>query len=1352
MSTITIEQEVIPNFQFANVSNPILRIYLLDDFVNSSGVPLQSGDEESRKVFKSVTLTLVGTDLTIPQFTLESTTDGQDINYARYKAVIYNGNVPLCDYNNYTQFRLSHELSTTDWDKIRAFNFTPNQIPDYSSYTKLQVDNLINNLVLGAVSFSSITGQPTDNANLAAALTAKVSTSRTISTTAPLQGGGDLSQNRGLSITKASAIQDGYLASTDFSTFLSKESALTFDSPLSRSVNTVSVLNTTALWNANKLQGFNVSPDAPSNNQALVWNSSTVRWEPKNQSGGSGGGTWGSITGTLSNQEDLQAALDAKLATNGNASSLTNLNATQLTSGTIPDARFPSTLPAISGENLTNLNATNLASGTIADARFPATLPALSGINLTNLNFANITSSTIERSQYGRYLLRDIAAQMGKYRYDGSGLSTIVYIGDSLVQEEFYTNPLRLMLQAQFGYGGIGFVRFDSTGYPIGAAVSTAGTWTERNQSPSALGLHLNDSTSSDTATPASKTISGSACNFDTAVIHFIKKSGGGSFEYRFNNTGSWTAVSTSNATTVFATVTTTVAYGNNVLNVRISSAGTTGVTLIGADLQAGTTGLRLHMIGSTGSTSSQWVAVGAQTWQDGLAALNPNLVFVQFSTNDQSLQIPTSTVQGNFTTLFNRIRTAASRADLVFLSDVPTSNDADIVSYIPTATYSNAIHDTARTLGVSFFDLPKIFESYTNANARGLMDDGAHPSRAGGRLLADYLYGFINNGIGAYLQGGKYVNPITLQYFDGTNGGVINILRSDNSTQSGYIGNIGNDVGIKMTGADGFSLMDSSGTVQFRLLANGTFAAGTPSPFGKFHISPTTAGQIMLYLQGLSGQSGPHFLAVDNTRKAQVAITGPQISLYNLSDADFADSSTNYERIRTYVSSSVFTIASQAGGTGTLRDMSLSAPNIILSGIVKAGTGPTTLTNASGTLKAAALESGAIDTLLPTQTGNSGKFLTTNGSASSWSTVTIPSAANPTASVGLTAVNGSASTFMRSDGAPALDQSIAPTWTGQHIHSISNSVAWSIGPNGNTNPVLRIITNTASQADGLSINGGAAGAGTTITALSSGSNSGIIFTPKGTGSLLSNTDGSATNPAIGLGSGLTNWGLWKSGASSLSIGLAGTERAKLWTDGSFYLNGSNSELQVGASGFITWAGSSTSISRISNGLVGIGTGAAGSFAGSLKMTDATMTGAIINTGITSDATHTDSTVCQDTTTHQFYSGSGTLGVCLGTSSERYKHDLSPIKEGLVDVLKLKPLNYYYDELHGDGGKRELKGFTAEDVFEIMPSLVVLDDKGLPNSLDMLGMVPILVKAIQEQHMIIEMLSTRLNSVANEQR
>ena len=43
------------------------------------------------------------------------------------------------------------------------------------------------------------------------------------------------------------------------------------------------------------------------------------------------------------------------------------------------------TFETISAPDLSNLNASNLTSGTVPDARFPATLPAISGANLTNL-------------------------------------------------------------------------------------------------------------------------------------------------------------------------------------------------------------------------------------------------------------------------------------------------------------------------------------------------------------------------------------------------------------------------------------------------------------------------------------------------------------------------------------------------------------------------------------------------------------------------------------------------------------------------------------------------------------------------------------------------------------------------------------------------------------------------------------------------------------------------------------------------------------------------------------------------------------------------------------------------------
>ena len=59
------------------------------------------------------------------------------------------------------------------------------------------------------------------------------------------------------------------------------------------------------------------------------------------------------------------------------------------------------------GSTLTNLNASNLSSGTIPDARFPATLPAVSGANLTNLpsgiSSISISSNVENQSQYITY-------------------------------------------------------------------------------------------------------------------------------------------------------------------------------------------------------------------------------------------------------------------------------------------------------------------------------------------------------------------------------------------------------------------------------------------------------------------------------------------------------------------------------------------------------------------------------------------------------------------------------------------------------------------------------------------------------------------------------------------------------------------------------------------------------------------------------------------------------------------------------------------------------------------------------------------------------------------------------------
>ncbi|MEI6656811.1 MAG: tail fiber domain-containing protein, partial [Verrucomicrobiota bacterium] len=64
---------------------------------------------------------------------------------------------------------------------------------------------------------------------------AKVPATLTLSTTAPLSGGGDLSANRTLAIAQASSTADGYLSSANWSTFNGKLGGVTADSPLASS-------------------------------------------------------------------------------------------------------------------------------------------------------------------------------------------------------------------------------------------------------------------------------------------------------------------------------------------------------------------------------------------------------------------------------------------------------------------------------------------------------------------------------------------------------------------------------------------------------------------------------------------------------------------------------------------------------------------------------------------------------------------------------------------------------------------------------------------------------------------------------------------------------------------------------------------------------------------------------------------------------------------------------------------------------------------------------------------------------------------------------------------------------------
>lgn len=160
----------------------------------------------------------------------------------------------------------------------------------------------------------SHTHTESDVTNLVTDLAAKVPTTRTITAGAGLSGGGDLSANRSFALDLATLVASQTL-------FDGSQASRTITFGLSGSTDPIITIGDNS---------FDLSTGVLKQ-----------------------GGTAVSLAGHTHSGSDI-------------------------TSGTLPDARFPATLPAVSGLNLTNLNASNLASGTVPLAR-------LSGITNTEI-------------------------------------------------------------------------------------------------------------------------------------------------------------------------------------------------------------------------------------------------------------------------------------------------------------------------------------------------------------------------------------------------------------------------------------------------------------------------------------------------------------------------------------------------------------------------------------------------------------------------------------------------------------------------------------------------------------------------------------------------------------------------------------------------------------------------------------------------------------------------------------------------------------------------------------------------------------------------------------------------------
>ncbi len=181
MSTVTVLPYTLTNFHGSGTIT--LRLIVPTSFIASNGALVQGNNPT---FYKEITCSVNGTNLTIPQFAIDSTTDALNLidrQLAGYSAFFYSNRSKLISvFSNFQFFRVPPNPSSTTWTELALYSapFPPLPTTSLSSYyTKDEVNYLLSQIEISA------SGVPP---------------TRSITANGGLAGGGDLSVDRAISI------------------------------------------------------------------------------------------------------------------------------------------------------------------------------------------------------------------------------------------------------------------------------------------------------------------------------------------------------------------------------------------------------------------------------------------------------------------------------------------------------------------------------------------------------------------------------------------------------------------------------------------------------------------------------------------------------------------------------------------------------------------------------------------------------------------------------------------------------------------------------------------------------------------------------------------------------------------------------------------------------------------------------------------------------------------------------------------------------------------------------------------------------------------------------------------------
>ena len=162
----------------------------------------------------------------------------------------------------------------------------------------------------------------------------------------------------------------------------------------------------------------------------------------------------------------LPASTGTLLLSDGSGASLTSLNASNLGSGTIPDARFPATLPAISGQNLTGIVTGITAGSNITVLESPSGNFIITATGGGGGDTVSINASVGDI----------LSASSGEISADDAGSDKLVFWDDSESKLTYLTAGSGLSISGTTitasGGGGSSGVEIENNGTSVGTGIT----------------------------------------------------------------------------------------------------------------------------------------------------------------------------------------------------------------------------------------------------------------------------------------------------------------------------------------------------------------------------------------------------------------------------------------------------------------------------------------------------------------------------------------------------------------------------------------------------------------------------------------------------------------------------------------------------------------------------------------------------------------------------------------------------------------------------------------------------------------------------------------------------------------